>query len=92
MTETCTYPTDRDETLVAYLYDDIDAAARTAFEAHLSSCTACRDELESLQGVRASARWLGGARAWRSRSRERRQQPTGGQSNEVECRQSTVDR
>ncbi len=52
MTDTCTYPTDRDETLVAYLYDDIDAAARTAFEAHLSSCIACRDELESLQGVR----------------------------------------
>ena len=52
MTDTCTYPTDRDETLVAYLYDDIDAATRTAFEAHLSSCTACRDELESLESVR----------------------------------------
>ena len=52
MTDTCTYPNDREEALVAYLYDDIDAAARTAFEAHLGSCTACRDELESLQGVR----------------------------------------
>src|SRR5262245_21250484 len=52
MTDTCTLTHDRDETLVAYLYDDIDAAARTAFEAHLTSCAACRDELESLQGVR----------------------------------------
>ena len=48
----CTYPGDRDATLVAYLYDDIDAAARAAFEAHVSSCDACRTELESLQGVR----------------------------------------
>ena len=54
----CTYPGDRDETLVAYLYDDIDAAARSAFDAHLVSCTACRDELASLQGVRQRlARW-----------------------------------
>src|SRR5262245_1970613 len=52
MTDTCTLTHDRDETLVAYLYDDIDAAARTAFEAHLTSCAACRDELESLHGVR----------------------------------------
>src|SRR4030095_2360604 len=52
MTDTCTYPNDRGEALVAYLYDDIDAAARSAFEAHLSSCTTCRHELDSLQGVR----------------------------------------
>src|SRR5262245_25619228 len=52
MTDTCTLTRDRDETLVAYLYDDIDAAARTAFEAHLTACAICRDELESLQSVR----------------------------------------
>src|SRR5262245_33242277 len=52
MTSTCTYPADRDETLIAYLYDDIDAAARAAFEAHVTACAACREELDSLRGVR----------------------------------------
>jgi hypothetical protein len=58
MTSTCTYPADRDETLIAYLYDDIDAAARAAFEAHVSACAVCRGELDSLRGVRRQlARW-----------------------------------
>ncbi len=52
MTSICTYPADRDETLIAFLYDDIDAAARAAFEAHVSACAACREELDSLRGVR----------------------------------------
>jgi len=53
MTRTmCTYPDDRDETLIAYLYDDIDAATRASFEAHVSACPACREELASLRGVR----------------------------------------
>jgi hypothetical protein len=52
MTGICTYPDDRDDTLIAYLYDDIDAATRAAFEAHVVACATCRDELESLRGVR----------------------------------------
>ena len=58
MAQTCSYSINRDETLVAYLYDDIDAAERTAFEAHMTSCEVCRAELASLQGVRQRlARW-----------------------------------
>jgi hypothetical protein len=52
MTAICTYPDDRDETLIAYLYDDIDAATRATFEAHVSSCAACRAEIDGLRGVR----------------------------------------
>jgi anti-sigma factor RsiW len=52
MTAICTYPDDRDETLIAYLYDDIDAARRASFEAHVSSCAACSAELDGLRGVR----------------------------------------
>jgi hypothetical protein len=48
----CTYLDDRDETLIAYLYEDIDAATRATFEAHVSSCAACRAELDGLRGVR----------------------------------------
>jgi anti-sigma factor RsiW len=48
----CTYLDDRDETLIAYLYDDIDTATRATFEAHVSSCAACRAELDGLRGVR----------------------------------------
>ena len=55
----CDYSGDRDEALVAYLYDDIDPAARALFDAHLTTCAACRDELSGLAGVRARlGRWL----------------------------------
>ncbi len=54
MTETtCTYP-DRDELLVSYLYDDIEPAERTAFDAHVAACGRCRRELEQLRGVRST--------------------------------------
>jgi len=57
----CDYSGDRDEALVAYLYDDIDPAARALFDAHLTTCAACRDELSGLAGVRARlGRWLPG--------------------------------
>jgi hypothetical protein len=39
--------------LVSYLYDDLSAPARAAFEQHLRGCTECRDELTALRGVRA---------------------------------------
>ena len=59
MTHTrCDYSGDRDEALVAYLYDEADPAARAAFDAHLETCAACRDELTELHGVRGQlGRW-----------------------------------
>jgi hypothetical protein len=54
MTETfCNYP-DRDEYLVAYLYDDIDSAEQTAFGSHLSACRHCQQDLLALRGVRSA--------------------------------------
>jgi anti-sigma factor RsiW len=54
----CGYAGDRDETLIAYLYDDIDPIARAAFDAHLAGCEPCRAELEALGAVRTTlARW-----------------------------------
>jgi Putative zinc-finger len=41
------------EQLVSYLYDDIGGPARAAFDAHLRTCAACREELDALRGVRA---------------------------------------
>jgi len=54
MTETvCNYP-DRDEHLVAFVYDDIDAAVRTSFGSHLSACRFCQEDLSALRGVRST--------------------------------------
>ncbi len=55
----CGYQGDRDEALVAFLYDDGgDARERGLFEAHLMTCPRCSDELAALRGVRAQlARW-----------------------------------
>jgi hypothetical protein len=41
------------EQLVSYLYDDLGDADRAAFDTHLRTCAACRDELNALRGVRA---------------------------------------
>lgn len=40
------------ETLVAYLYDELDAAARAGVDAHLRTCATCADEVAALGGVR----------------------------------------
>jgi anti-sigma factor RsiW len=48
----CGYTADRDETLTAYLYGDIEPAQRTAFEAHIATCERCRHELSDLEQVR----------------------------------------
>ena len=54
MTETlCSYP-DRDEHLVAFLYDDIDSADRTSFGSHLSTCRYCQEDLSALGSVRST--------------------------------------
>lgn len=54
----CTLP-DRDDTLIAYLYDDMEPNERTAFDAHMSACAACRGELAELRGVRSHLKqWM----------------------------------
>ena len=54
----CTY-SDRDAVLVAYLYDDIDAAERIAFETHVMTCLPCRSELAELRRVRTTlGQWV----------------------------------
>src|SRR4051794_16220211 len=39
--------------LISYLYDDLDAAARAAFERHVRDCADCHDELAAMRAVRA---------------------------------------
>ena len=48
----CGYTADRDETLTAYLYGEIEPAQRATFDAHITTCERCRKELADLQGVR----------------------------------------
>jgi hypothetical protein len=49
----CGYAGDRDEALVTYLYDDGgDLTTRAMFEAHLTTCVRCADDLAALRGVR----------------------------------------
>ena len=52
----CGYTADRDETLVAYLYGDIEPSQRAAFDAHIATCERCRHELADLQEVRGQLR------------------------------------
>jgi hypothetical protein len=53
MTESlCAYTGDRDEALIAFLYEDGDSGARAAFAAHLATCAPCRREIGTLRGVR----------------------------------------
>jgi len=54
----CGYAGDRDEAMIAYLYDDGDPATRAGFETHLAACARCRREMDALRGVRRQlARW-----------------------------------
>jgi len=59
MSETvCTFGERRDETIVAYMYDDLEPAERAGFESHAARCAACRAELDDLGAVRGQlARW-----------------------------------
>lgn len=55
----CTYPGNREEALIAYLYEDMAPSARTVFESHVANCSTCRRELAGLGGVRARlAEWV----------------------------------
>jgi anti-sigma factor RsiW len=50
----CTYTGDREQALIAFLYDDRgDAAARRAFSSHVATCARCAEELAEFRGVRA---------------------------------------
>jgi hypothetical protein len=56
----CTYQGDREDALIAYLYDDGNGnpAARASFEAHVAACARCGEEIAALRGVRTQlARW-----------------------------------
>jgi Putative zinc-finger len=70
MTDTsCAYTGNRDDILIAYLYDDIDPIARATFDAHLASCGRCRADLADLRGVRAElAQWAPPEPAFASRT------------------------
>jgi hypothetical protein len=58
MTDTLCGYADRDETIVAFLYDELDASRRRDFNAHLLTCVVCRDEVAGLRTVRTQlARW-----------------------------------
>jgi anti-sigma factor RsiW len=57
MTEfTCRYPGDREQAIVAYVYDDgdLDRAARALFEAHLTTCDRCRIDVAAFADVRVT--------------------------------------
>ena len=48
----------RDETIVAFLYDELEPGERRDFNAHLLTCTVCRGEVGGLRAVRTHlARW-----------------------------------
>jgi hypothetical protein len=54
----CIYGPNRNETVVAYLYDELGAAERAAFAAHVETCHACEAELAELRDVRQQlAQW-----------------------------------
>ena len=56
--DTCTFQGNREELLIAYLYDAVDSGDRASFDAHLAGCEACRRELEELGLVRTQlAAW-----------------------------------
>jgi hypothetical protein len=52
----CRYSGERDQVLVAFLYDEIDPNTRETFEAHLATCAQCRGELSALRGLRPTLR------------------------------------
>ena len=49
-------PCDDKASLIAYLYNECDAAERRLIEEHLKTCASCAAELENLRGVRVALR------------------------------------
>jgi anti-sigma factor RsiW len=53
-----TFTCDDKQTLIAYLYDEVDPPTRSRVDAHLLSCARCAAELQALDHVRAElAEW-----------------------------------
>jgi hypothetical protein len=50
--QVCTYKGDRDEDLVAFLYNELPPDERRAFEAHAAACPVCHSELAALGSIR----------------------------------------
>src|SRR5262245_58516126 len=50
--QVCTYQGNRDEDLVAFLYNELPPDQRCAFEAHAATCLVCRSELTALGSIR----------------------------------------
>jgi len=48
----CSFAGNREDAIVAYLYDELDGTERRDFDAHLAGCDVCREELDALGGVR----------------------------------------
>jgi hypothetical protein len=48
----CTYEGNRNDAILAHLYEDGSEAARAAFQAHVAACAVCRAELAELAAVR----------------------------------------
>jgi hypothetical protein len=55
----CTYQGDRDEAIIAHVYNETDGREHAAFAAHVALCPACRDEIAALGGARRLlAEWV----------------------------------
>lgn len=52
------YTCKQSEEVSAYIDDELPASARRSFEAHVGSCTACRDEVVRIQRLRTGLRNL----------------------------------
>jgi hypothetical protein len=50
--QVCTYKGNRDEDLVAFLYNELPPGERRAFEAHVATCLVCHGELAALGSIR----------------------------------------
>jgi hypothetical protein len=50
--QVCTYKGNRDEDLVAFLYNELPPDQRRAFEAHAATCLVCHGELAALGSIR----------------------------------------
>ena len=48
--------TDIEERLIDFLYGELDAEARAAFDAHVTACDACRSKVRAFEQTRATAR------------------------------------
>lgn len=54
----CIYSENRGETIISYLYGELDPAERTRFTGHLAACRECAQELAELGAVRSQlAQW-----------------------------------